>query len=39
MTQTQETTHLADYLYEKVNFHPTREQKGILDSAYRFTLV
>ena len=39
MTQTQEKKNLVEYLYEKVNFHPTRHQKDILDSAYRFTLV
>ena len=39
MTQTQEKKDLVEYLYEKVNFHPTRHQKDILDSAYRFTLV
>ena len=39
MTQAQEKKDLVEYLYEKVNFHPTRHQKDILDSAYRFTLV
>lgn len=32
-------TKLRDYLYEKVGFEPTEEQRGILDSPYRFNLV
>ncbi len=30
---------LEDYLYKKVNFDPTAEQKVILDSDKRFVLV
>ena len=30
---------LTDYLYDKVGFAPTSEQRRILDSPYRFTLV
>ena len=30
---------LSDYLFRAVDFHPTKEQKRILDSPYRFTLV
>jgi hypothetical protein len=30
---------LTDYLYDKVGFTPTSEQRRILDSPYRFTLV
>ena len=37
MTQTQ--SELTDFLYEKVGFDPTDEQRVILDSDKRFTLV
>ena len=37
MTQTQ--NELTDFLYEKVGFEPTDEQRVILDSNKRFTLV
>tara|TARA_R110000737_G_scaffold217914_1_gene234273 strand:- start:372 stop:1727 length:1356 start_codon:yes stop_codon:yes gene_type:complete len=30
---------LTSYLYDKVGFNPTTEQRRILDSPYRFTLV
>ena len=37
MTQTQ--NELTDFLYDTVNFTPTDEQRVILDSDKRFTLV
>ena len=30
---------LRDYLFQKVGFSPTEEQKAILESSYRFNLV
>ena len=39
MTTLTKGPELRDYLFQKVGFTPTEEQKGILGSQYRFNLV
>ena len=39
MTTTTKGPDLRDYLFQKVGFAPTDEQRVILDSPYRFNLV
>ena len=39
MTTTTKGPDLRDYLFKKVGFSPTQEQKAILESPYRFNLV
>ena len=39
MTTVLKESGLREYLFEKVGFVPTQEQRAILDSPYRFNLV
>ena len=39
MTTIVRTSDLREYLFSKVGFTPTQEQKAILESPYRFNLV
>ena len=39
MTSTTKNPMLKDYLFSKVGFAPTEEQRVILESPYRFNLV
>ena len=39
MTMLEKGPVLRDYLFAKVDFEPTNEQRVILDSKYRFNLV